>query len=345
MKRFRNLLVGIKFSSDRSAETEHADAASAAIDRLTPSCQAAVVQAIELARRSGAHVTLVSVAASPAVVDLPLKKQVDRDQRELLREVRQQMERAVHFVREQGVSASMVIRVGVPWVEITQQILENRHDLVLIGKPHDPALVHLLGGQLGLRLLRKAPCPVWLAATACGKVAKILCATDFSPVADACINLGNSLADYFGAELHVLHTVEYPLERSLWFAHVPAEYRNEYRLQAFQQAQSHLADCERQFTQTGRKPIRTHLHSSSLTTAIMQTIAEESIDLLVMGTIARGGVGGFLLGNTAERLAGVIPCSLLSLKPVDFLCPIRLPETQTVIAPEFRLSSPPVSLG
>lgn len=57
---------------------------------------------------------------------------------------------------------------------------------------------------------------------------------------------------------------------------------------------------------------------------ILQFIKQNAIDLLVMGTIARGGVAGVMIGNTAERLMPELSCSLLAVKPKDFVSPVRL---------------------
>jgi universal stress protein E len=47
-------------------------------------------------------------------------------------------------------------------------------------------------------------------------------------------------------------------------------------------------------------------------------------DVVVMGTISRGGIPGLLVGNTAERLLGILDCSLVIVKPHDFVCPVTL---------------------
>ncbi|MEQ1895543.1 MAG: universal stress protein [Planctomycetota bacterium] len=44
--------------------------------------------------------------------------------------------------------------------------------------------------------------------------------------------------------------------------------------------------------------------------------------LLVMGSVSRGGITGLLLGNTAERLLDRVSCSLLTIKPRDFVSPV-----------------------
>ncbi|MFC6670537.1 universal stress protein [Marinobacterium aestuariivivens] len=52
-------------------------------------------------------------------------------------------------------------------------------------------------------------------------------------------------------------------------------------------------------------------------------VAAQGIDLLVMGTVARTGIPGFVIGNTAENLVRKIGCSLLALKPPGFTSPVR----------------------
>ena len=58
--------------------------------------------------------------------------------------------------------------------------------------------------------------------------------------------------------------------------------------------------------------------------AILNYIKAEKIDVLVMATIARSGIAGFLMGNTAERLMPQIECSVIAVKPDDFRSPITL---------------------
>ena len=43
-----------------------------------------------------------------------------------------------------------------------------------------------------------------------------------------------------------------------------------------------------------------------------------------MGALARRGVPGMLIGNTAEKVLGQIGCSVITVKPPDFETPIKL---------------------
>jgi len=45
------------------------------------------------------------------------------------------------------------------------------------------------------------------------------------------------------------------------------------------------------------------------------------IDVVVMGTVARTGIAGLVMGNTAERVLRCLRGSVLALKPTGFRTP------------------------
>jgi nucleotide-binding universal stress UspA family protein len=53
-------------------------------------------------------------------------------------------------------------------------------------------------------------------------------------------------------------------------------------------------------------------------------VEEEKIDTIVMGTVARVGIAGFLMGNTAETILGRVACSVLAVKPEGFVTPVQV---------------------
>ena len=53
-------------------------------------------------------------------------------------------------------------------------------------------------------------------------------------------------------------------------------------------------------------------------------VVAEGIDLVVMGSVARAGIAGMLIGNTAERLLRRLPSSVLVVKPDRFESPVPL---------------------
>jgi len=51
---------------------------------------------------------------------------------------------------------------------------------------------------------------------------------------------------------------------------------------------------------------------------------ELAADLVVMGTVARTGIAGFFMGNTAENILTQLDCSVLTIKPPGFISPVTL---------------------
>ena len=45
---------------------------------------------------------------------------------------------------------------------------------------------------------------------------------------------------------------------------------------------------------------------------------------MVMGTVARNGIAGMFIGNTAERVLRKLPCSVMAVKPDGLVRPVRV---------------------
>jgi nucleotide-binding universal stress UspA family protein len=52
-------------------------------------------------------------------------------------------------------------------------------------------------------------------------------------------------------------------------------------------------------------------------------VRSRKIDILVMGTVARTGIFGYLMGNTAENIMHELECALLAVKPGGFVSPVK----------------------
>lgn len=57
---------------------------------------------------------------------------------------------------------------------------------------------------------------------------------------------------------------------------------------------------------------------------LIRRVEEEKIDTIVMGTVARVGIAGFFIGNTAETILGRVSCSVLAVKPEGFVTPVTM---------------------
>ena len=57
---------------------------------------------------------------------------------------------------------------------------------------------------------------------------------------------------------------------------------------------------------------------------VSELARELAVDLVVMGTVARTGIDGFFMGNTAEGILAELDCSVLTIKPPGFTSPVTL---------------------
>ena len=65
--------------------------------------------------------------------------------------------------------------------------------------------------------------------------------------------------------------------------------------------------------------LRKHLRQGEPGEIIPVLISEMEADLIVMGTVARSGIPGFVIGNTAEDILDQVTCSVLAVKPPGFI--------------------------
>ena len=71
------------------------------------------------------------------------------------------------------------------------------------------------------------------------------------------------------------------------------------------------------------KPVE-HLIKGSGRKVIPALVRSAKADLVVMGTVARTGIPGYFMGNTAELVLSQIDCSVLAVKPTGFVTPVTL---------------------
>jgi len=308
MRRFTNILVGIDLSrGDRFVSSE-----------LPPPSVEAVERALWLAKLNSARLTFfyaldVSSAAQRMIEDS------DGGKETVLEEAQNACRELVARAAAEGVTAETDVRFGKSWLEIIRQVLRNEHDLVVAGTRHQSAMKGFLLGSTGIKLLRKCPCPVWITQPQPEREIKsVLVAHGLQPVDDFAMELGCSMAKLHESQLHVLHALDFPELHSVFPSRISAEKSAEFRAQAEQHIHAQLNDYK------FAKPPQVHIVTDTPDAAILEHIDKDAVELLVMGTVARTGIAGFIVGNTAERLLPRIPCSVLAVKPSGFVSPVTL---------------------
>ena len=311
MTQFRNVLVAVDLCvADRLV-----------CDELAPPSAEAVLRGLWLAKLDGAASVKLRFFST---IDVPPRTQhLIESQHDgkpnLLERARAALQKLVDQAQAQGVKADCHVEFGRSWVQIIRCVLRDGHDLVIAGTRQMGRAESFLIGSTGIKLLRKCPCPVWIAQPQQDlKLSEILVAHDLRAVGDRAMELGCLLAEHYGAQLHVLHSVEQP----------ELEYALQDETSSDEAAQLH-ADAVRHIeTQVAKyefsRPPLIHIDSVRPDLAILFYLEKHPIQLLVMGTLGSTGVSGFITGQTAERLLPRIGCSVLAVKPDDFKSPVLL---------------------
>lgn len=295
----------------------------------------ALGRALDLARRTGASLTLIDV-----VPDVPRHARVflPEDLQTLL--VTERTERLKALAeRTRGapgppVAMQTEVRVGQPAIEIVRAVLRNRHDVVLRSHASlDERHPRPLFDAVEMQLLRKCPCPVWLVGPDRQPGGRVVAAVNPNPEDETEQTLNRAiletalwLVEQESHELVVLHVWNaFGQELLAPLADPPdvEAYVNAARDTAQADLDALLEPFERRLE---RAHAQVRLERGEPGTRIPEIAGEEKAALVVMGTVARTGIRGFIMGNTAERVLGALPCSVLTVKPEGFVSPVSLDE-------------------
>jgi nucleotide-binding universal stress UspA family protein len=250
--------------------------------------------------------------------------------REREQELREQVRRCA------DVLADVHIRVAVGGAAptIVRVVLEDRVDLLIkvssrVGD--DESL-----DALDMKLLRKCPSPVWVVPTGPARpIKRVLAAVDPFGVLDDQSTLNGSIlthavaaAESHRATVTVVHAWHFAGE-NLLRRHVSKNEVDEYVRRTQEDAREALQRLLEPFHQViADENVR--LVRGEAPAAIARLAESLPADLIVIGTVARGGLPGLIMGNTAESVLQRVPCEVLAIKPDSFVSPLAVQVTEPV---------------
>jgi len=235
-----------------------------------------------------------------------------------------------------GLNAPVTVRCGKAFIEIIQHA--RRRGAAMVVKAPDPfaGLAGRLFASTDQHLLRKCPVPVWLCEPDLARpVRTVLAAVDVDPEAEEPDTLADVNARVMetalavcdaASELHVIHAWQAEDAGLFWAFGASGDGES---------AAQNYADL----VQKGRRraidalvaPYKSAAPGPRLIARLVRgaphaVIAEQvrrvRADVLVMGTVARTGLRGVIIGNTAENILNTAVGSVIAVKPSGFVCPI-----------------------
>lgn len=217
------------------------------------------------------------------------------------------------------ISIDVCVVHGAPAAEITRRAVDFNHDLVLLTSDGSEARETLIR-----RVLRTCPCPVEVLRPRI-ETRNVLAALDPGGQRDLNLSIlqqARSSALEGGGDLHIVHSWEVYGEAALMNCeHVNVEMR-ELAQYATVVETNHRQQLDELLAVAGENlGSNVHLINGSPAGAIGALVRLYRIDLLVMGSVGRSNYEGEVVGNTAESVFRDVACSVLVIKPSNFVAP------------------------
>jgi nucleotide-binding universal stress UspA family protein len=292
MVRFESILVGYDFS---------------------PHAEAALRSAISLARASQGKVHLLHSCGLPIGTLLPYDATIPVDVTDSIRTAAiERLETVRREAATHGVAVTAEVTTVFP-VEAMLAAAEQRNaDLIVAGTRGLSGLKHAILGSVAERIVRLAPCPVLtVRKDASGEAPKrILLATDFSDPGDRALRMGVELAKQLGAQVHVVHAFEVPLEPvTRYGVPIPSDIIPLGRKEARRRL-----DAAAESVRAAGLAADAHLAETPAADAIAEVAKSVAADLVIVGTHGYTGLRHLLLGSVAERTLRLAPCPVLVMR-------------------------------
>lgn len=311
-------------------------------------CKPALERAVTLADNNQARLTVITVVPSiSAGIGMPEGSPISTELQETTVTTHKQKLVSLTEPYRQHVKIETRVLTGTPFLEIIREVLRATHDLV-IKCPESLDWLDRLFSSDDKHLLRKCPCPVWMVRPQTGDLFdRILAAVDVDDsypshelksrqaLNEMVMELASSLAVSEFAELHVVHAWEAIGESALRHGAFIQRPKNEVKAYVDQVRRHHAELLETFIKKVSAKLgedavdyVKPHLHmpKGSARKVIPELATELQVDCIVMGTVARTGIPGLFMGNTAETILDQIECSVLAIKPPGFITPVTLDE-------------------
>lgn len=213
--------------------------------------------------------------------------------------------------------ATRIVRSGNPTTAIVEEVMASGHDLVVVTTDDDHE------DQVTIkRLLRECPCPVWVLRRSRAQTIRVMAAVSTEPGEEdlnrAVLDLAAELHRSTGGELHVAHAWELYGETTMRASSMihTSDLEIDRLLHAEQAEAKKAVDALVRASEPGL-PWTIHLRKGPVTEVVPELVSTKRINHLVVGTMARRGLTGLIIGNTAEHVVDSVICSVLVIQPPD----------------------------
>ncbi|UXI03354.1 universal stress protein [Photobacterium sp. TY1-4] len=241
----------------------------------------------------------------------------------------QALEENVQFLKSKypNIQFSAFVRLGIPFIEIIKAADEFEASMIVIDTHRQDKTQACQRGSTTRHLMRKSVLPIWSSSMRDASIRRIAVAVDVSSPEQSSFNekilsLALEVCALTGAELILLHAWRMELEGFFrrWGSYRELDVdliAKDMRTDRAERMKSLLAPYT-------RSPVKQQMQllEGEAKVVIPRFVTEQAIDMVIMGSLSRTGIAGFLMGNTAESMLDRLTCSVLTLKPDAFRSPV-----------------------
>ncbi|UCH96099.1 MAG: universal stress protein [Candidatus Aminicenantes bacterium] len=221
-----------------------------------------------------------------------------------------QIESHCNTAKNRGLGVDSVLLRGISVADsILDYISDKDFDLVVMGTHGHTGFKKLLLGSVTEKVVRESPIPVLTIHKDYNKMElkEILVPVDFSEYSHITINRGKELAREFNATLEFLHVVE--MEAHPEFYNISFEPI----LKENPTLADHITENMIKATGIPKDKATYAVKEGKVYKEIKKYADYNQIDLIIMGSHARGELGDFLLGSSSERVVRIASCPVLTV--------------------------------
>lgn len=289
---------------------------------LSPVAHAALDRALDLARRSGAAIellTVLGVAESDAWSSVQYSPEVLERAEAAEEKVRKDVADLIAQHDTTGVRPEVSVRRGQPIPSIIARIEQINADLLVLGTHDRGRIEHLLVTSVAEELVRRAPCSALIVherdTHPPDVIERILVPVDLSSRSLPLLRYAAALAEQYEARIDVLHAVEpVPLLDIVSGAMTMRDVVPDMRRLAESRLKSMLRRID-----VGPQPPDVHVVEGHAASKVLDVARERRTDLIVIGKQGRSAIERFFIGSVTERVVRHAPCPVLvaRVEPLD----------------------------
>ena len=249
-----------------------------------------------IAGKSGAQTTILSITEKPGEEDAAFDS----------------LRRAQELLKERGVSAEVITKVGEPIEEIVKRTDEASYDLVVIGAVRKGTRGPFLMSAKAYKIIKAVAPPVLVVIGGREKINRILVCSGGEKYIDRAVEFSGALAKSTGASVTLFHVMAEP----------PAVYSDLIKMEEDVNLLLHSSSELGQNLRREKESLEgmgvsaeVRLRHGLVISEVFKEIRRGDYDLVVTGSSPEGGnLRSYIMGNITREIVNRAECPVLVVR-------------------------------